>query len=104
MAFMRPVAATATRVDREACLLPRLGLENHALAVLTVHHHGERCVEVQQAYATELFEALLCSQPLPIDKAFAGIGVHREVSDLECRQILKEVAPLRRRHPKIAES
>ncbi len=45
-----------------------------------------------------------CSvKPLPIDETFARIGIHREVADLKCGEVLEEVAALRRSHAEIAK-
>src|ERR1017187_5692614 len=59
---------------------------------------------MQKAHAAVSFGTGLRRQPLPIYKAFARVGIHREVANLERRQVLKEVAALRRGHPKIAEA
>src|ERR1700682_3744204 len=53
---------------------------------------------------TLFFHGRLFTQPLPIDGAFPGVRIHREVSDLKCSQIWEEVASLRWGHAKIAEA
>src|SRR6516225_3864030 len=55
-------------------------------------------------HASLLFDSGLLGEPLPIKGSFAGVGIYREVSDLEGAQVLKEMASLRWRHPKVAES
>jgi len=46
----------------------------------------------------------LFRQPLPIDRAFAGVGIHGEVSDPKGSEILEEMAALRWGNAKIVES
>ena len=80
------------------------GLEDRSLAGAAVHYYSDRFRELQVADAALLFHGRLFGQPLPIDGAFAGIGIHGEVSDLEGGQILEEMAALRGSDAEIAES
>jgi hypothetical protein len=58
-------------------------------------------------HAAELFHGGLCGQPCPIEGAFAGVGVHREVSEPEGSEVIGSQAldlkalirALRIRHP-----
>ena len=59
---------------------------------------------MQVADTTLLFRGCLLHQPLPIDRAFAGVWIHRKVTDLKGGQILEEMAALRWGDSKIAES
>ena len=59
---------------------------------------------MQMADAAVFFYCRLGTEPLPIHKALSGIGIHRKVTDLECGKVLEEVATLRGRHTKVAES
>ncbi len=60
--------------------------------------------KAEVAYASLFFLRRVVSKPLPIDRTFPRIRIHREVADLECHQVLKEMAPLRRNHAEVAES
>ena len=51
-----------------------------------------------------LLDSRLFGEPLPIYEAFAGIGIHGEIPDLECGEILEEVATLGRNDPEVAKS
>ena len=55
-------------------------------------------------HAFPLFQRGLGCQLLPIDRAFSGIGIHSEIPDLKCGEILEEVTALRRRDPEVAEA
>src|SRR5271157_551647 len=81
-----------------------LRLEDHALACLAVHHGDEWRWELQMPHAAVLLDGGLVGEPLPIHEAFAGVGVDGEVADLECGEVLEEVAALRRDHAKVAEA
>src|SRR5262249_44675718 len=74
------------------------------LAHLAIHDHVQRLRELQVTDASLLFDCGLIREPLPIDGAFAGVGIHREISDLKCSEILKEVASLRGRDAEVAEA
>src|SRR5579859_769618 len=56
------------------------------------------------ADAALLFHCGMISEPTPVEKAFSGVGVHREVADLERSEVLEEVAALRGGHAKVAEA
>src|SRR5580698_7257134 len=90
-------------VSSSAELLRRFRLEDHASSDLTIHRHLQRFIEPEMANAILLFDRKLADQPFPIDEALAGVGIHREIADLESRQILKKMAALRGRNPKVAE-
>src|SRR5665811_2485832 len=51
-------------------------LEDHPAAGLAIHDHGDRLIEMQEVHAAVCLDAVLRAQPLPIHKAFAGIGIH----------------------------
>ena len=55
-------------------------------------------------HAALFFDSGLLGQPVPVDRAFASVGVHREVSDLKGREVLEEVAALRRCDTEVAEA
>ncbi len=59
---------------------------------------------MQAADAALFFDRGPLGQPLPIDGAFAGVGVHREISDLEGGQVLEEVAALGRGDAEVVEA
>ena len=56
------------------------------------------------ADAALLFQRRLLGEPRPIDGAFAGVGIHGKVSDLEGREVLEEMTALRRSDPEIMEA
>ncbi len=55
-------------------------------------------------HAASFLHGTLSSKPLPVDKAFARIGIDGEISHLKCGEILKKVASLRRGNSQIAEA
>src|SRR5271157_3750602 len=79
-------------------------LEDHSLAGLAVHHDDRGRIESQMPHASMLFHRWLCRKPRPIEEPFAGIGIHREISDLKCGKVLEEMAALRRRDAKVAKA
>src|SRR5271157_2124682 len=89
---------------KHVTFIHRFRLEDHALACLAVHHGDEWRWELQMPHAAVLLDGGLVGEPLPIHEAFAGVGVDGEVADLECGEVLEEVAALRRDHAKVAEA
>src|SRR5580692_717348 len=81
-----------------------LRFEDDALTLPAVHHHSHRRIKVQVTDASVFVHRRLVVQPLPIHRAFAGIGIHGEVTNLECREILKKMTALGGRYAKIVES
>ena len=71
-----------------------LRLEDHPPAGLPIHHYDQRFSEAQVPHAVGFLNFGLGGEPFPVDKALACIGVHREVSDLECREVLEEMTSL----------
>ena len=59
---------------------------------------------MQVADAFLFLDCGLVGQPFPIDCAFSGVGIHREIANLKRGEVLKEVAALRRSHAEIAEA
>jgi len=78
--------------------------QDHSLAGSAIHDDAQRRVETQEPDAAIFAQRRLLFQPLPIDRAFAGIRVYGEVADLERGKVLKKMAALRRRNAKIAKS
>jgi len=83
---------------------PGAGLKNHPFARLTVHHDQEWLRELQVPHASLFLHRLLRLQPRPVYGPFSRIRIHREVAHLKRHQVLKEMASLRRDHPKIAKA
>ena len=79
-------------------------LEDHALTGSAVHDYAKRGGKLQMADAALLFNRGLLGEPLPVDGAFAGVGVDGEVSDLERGQVLEEMAALRGRDAEVVEA
>src|SRR5579864_1024813 len=78
--------------------------QNHSLAGPAIHHNPQGLRELQMAYASLLFRGSLLGEPLPVERSFSGIGIHRKVSDLERRQVLKKVAALRGRDAEVPKA
>jgi hypothetical protein len=57
--------------------------EDHPLAGPSIHDHGQRRVKAQMADAAVFLHRRRIRKPLPIDEAFAGVGIDGEVADLE---------------------
>jgi hypothetical protein len=55
-------------------------------------------------HAAALSHARLRRQPLPIHGTLAEIWIDREISHLECGEVLKQMSALRRPHAKVAEA
>src|SRR5205807_8136468 len=58
----------------------------------------------QMPHAAVFINRLLIAEPLPIDRAFTRVGIHGEVSDLKCGQVLEEMTALRGRDAEVAEA
>ena len=74
----------------------RFGLKNYSLTRAAVHHDADRFRKLQVADTALLSHSRLFRQPLPIDRAFARVGIHGEVSDAKGSEILEEMAALGR--------
>ena len=81
-----------------------LWLQDHSLALVSIHQHHYRLSEFQESHTAALFYCWLRRQPFPIHRAFAQIRVDREVPNLKRREILKKMTSLGWRNPKIAEA
>src|ERR1700741_2139250 len=79
-------------------------LEDHALARSAVHDYAKRGRKLQMAHAALFLDCGLRAEPLPVNGAFASIGVDREISDLEGSQVLKEMAALRGSNAEVVET
>src|SRR6202034_4223620 len=79
-------------------------LEDYSLAGSAVHDDSQRRVESHMADTSVFIHGWLLAQPLPINRAFSGIWIDREVADLESGKVLEEMAALRRRNAKISEA
>ena len=69
-------------------------LEDHSLPSFAVHQDRDGLVEVQQAYASVVLSSRLFTQPIPVNKTLACVGIHREIADAKRRQVLKEMTAL----------
>src|SRR5215472_657589 len=78
-------------------------LEYQPLAGSSIHHHAQRRLEPQMPHAAVFFERWRLRQPVPVYEALPRIGIHREIPNLKCREVLEEMAALRRRNPEIPE-
>src|SRR5205807_7206446 len=92
----------APRIGESALL--RFGLENYSLTGAAVHHDADRFRKLQVADTALFSHGRLFRQPLPIDRAFARVGIHGEVTDPKGSEILEEMAALRWGDAKIVES
>src|SRR4029077_20863954 len=79
-------------------------LQNYALAVPAIHHNSQGLHELKMADASFFLNCGLLCEPLPVERSFPGIGIHGEISDLERRQVLEEVAALRGCHAEVAKA
>src|SRR5579862_306150 len=94
--------------------MPISGFEDYAFAGAAVHYYAQGGVEAEVADASGFFNAGyfnafffdggLRGQPVPVDEAFAGVGIDGEVSDLKGGEVLEEVRALRRSDAEVAES
>src|SRR6185295_10530287 len=88
--------------------MPLLGgstrLVDDSLVATPIHLHHQRLIEAQLAYQTALVGSRLPGQPLPVHEPLADVGIDGEITDLERREVLEEVAALRRRDTKVTES
>src|SRR5215208_5014570 len=62
---------------------PSSRLEDDALAVLAVHLDDDRPLVAQVANVGRLASGGLGPEPGPVDESIAGVGVDREVADVE---------------------
>src|SRR5438270_12337142 len=79
-------------------------LEDHALAVASIHDYHQRRFKVKMAHTAVFFDSRLRAEPLPIHKTFARVGIDGEIADLECGEILEEVSALRGCYAEVAEA
>lgn len=82
----------------------RLGFQDDSRACTAVHHNYGRCREAQVAHAPNLLDGRLRCEPFPVYGTFASVRINGEVADLKSSEVLEEVAALRGRDAKVAES
>lgn len=80
------------------------GLKNCASASSSIHNHKERCIKAQMENAFLFFYCRLLTQPIPVHKTFARIGIDREIANLKRCQVLEKVAALRGGHSQVTEA
>src|SRR6516162_7052637 len=90
--YLRGLNASAIALSR---------FEDHSSPGLSIHQHGDRLVEMQQAHAPLVLGAGLRGCPVTIDEAFARIRINSEVADAKSGEVLKEMAALGRRIAKV---
>src|SRR6516165_1804814 len=80
-----------------------LWFEDHSRTRFAAHHGNKGVFKMQMPHAPVFLDRRLCSQPLPLDKSLARVGIDREVSHLKGGEVLKEVASLGGNHAKVSK-
>src|SRR5262245_46820462 len=82
----------------------RRRLQDEPAAALAVHLDDERRLEAYVAHETGVLDGGMRGQPLPVDEAVPLLGIDREVADVQRRQVLEEMRPLRRDDVQVLET